>query len=119
LEQELKLLQASIGDTGITPLPPPIKNKQQWIELQAMASAKYDATQLYTRADGMTYYSPDTHTKLNIVPEQLREQLALWQHQQLCHAGPRKVLNYLARIYHWHGMSQDISNGSLPASPTT
>jgi hypothetical protein len=42
-----------------------------------MASAKYDATQLYTRADGMTYYSPDTHTQLNIVPEQLREQLAL------------------------------------------
>ena len=117
LEQELKLIQVSIGDTGIIPLPPPIKNKQQWIKLQATASAKYDATQLYTRADGMTYYSPDTHTQLNIVPEPLREQLALWQHQQLCHAGPRKVLNYLSRTYHWPGMSQDIFKWVTACAP--
>ena len=55
--------------------------------------------------DGLLVYQEEPGSPLRtIVPNSIAIPLVEWQHKNLCHAGPQKVLSTLKARFYWKGM---------------
>ena len=68
----------------------------------------YKKEHIFVRKDGFVIYKPDADTEKVIVPEKYRQELVMWQHKRMCHAGPAKVYAALAKTYHWPSMKSSV-----------
>ena len=97
-------LQKQVQSHGLFSLPPDFLDRKTWIKEQGTCTDEYPKDTLETQ-DGLKYYAPENGVRLIIVPKGRRDQLAKYQHEQLCHANNKKLYHFLKKKYHWPKMA--------------
>ena len=107
-EFELQELVKILKDSNLTPPLPQFSTRDKWIEEQRKHRTKLiyeNLPGLHTAQDGLLVYQEEPGSPLRtIVPDSIAIPLVEWQHKNLCHAGPQKVLSTLKARFYWKGM---------------
>ena len=107
-EYELQELVKHLKNSNLTPPLPEFSTRERWIEEQRKHRTKLlykDMEGVYEAQDGLLVYEERPGAPLRtIVPDSMTIPLVEWQHQNLCHVGPQKILNTLKARFYWKGM---------------
>ena len=105
-EPDLEQLMAHVQSSVLTPPLEQCPDRQAWIrEQKACLIPQIWKGKAHTAPDGLCYIKRDDGPNRIIVPRTLQIPLVKWKHYNMCHAGPKKVYNQLAKRYYWKGMS--------------
>ena len=107
-EYELQQLVKALKSSNITPPLPEFSTREKWIQEQKKHRTKliYEGVDgVYEAPDGLLVYEDKPGAPLRtIVPDSIAIPLVQWQHKNLCHVGPQKVLHTLKARFYWKGM---------------
>ena len=107
-EFELKELVKHLKNSNLTPPLPEFSTREKWIEEQRKHRTKliYKGMEgVYEAQDGLLVYEERPGAPLRtIVPDSITIPLVEWQHRNLCHVGPQKILNTLKKRFYWKRM---------------
>ena len=107
-EYDLNELVKHLKSFSLTPPLPEFSTREKWIEEQKKHKTKlqYQGTEgVYEAPDGLLVYEETPGAPLRtIVPDSIAIALVEWQHKNLCHVGPQKVLSTLKKRFYWKGM---------------
>ena len=107
-EFELEQLVQHLKSSNLTPPLPEFSTRAKWIEEQKKYRTKLlyqDLDGVYEAPDGLLVYEEKPGAPLRtIVPDSMTIPLVEWQHKNLCHVGPQKVLTTLKARFYWKGM---------------
>ena len=107
-EFELQELVKKLRSSNLTPPLPEFSTREKWIEEQKKQRTKLlyqDVDGVYEAQDGLLVYQEHPDVPLRtIVPDSLTIPLVEWQHKNLCHVGPQKVLSTLKKRFYWKRM---------------
>jgi len=107
-EYDLQQLMQHLKSSNFTPPLPEFSTREKWILEQKKNRTKLiykDVDGVYEAPDGLLVYEEKPGAPLRtIVPDSMTIPLVEWQHRNLCHVGPQKVLTTLKARFYWKGM---------------